>query len=94
MRINGKEFESPRMNFATLCRLEEAGIAISDIGSRPLTLLCAFAALAMNVPMGEAQRELDAHMSAGGTLDEISGALDQAVRESGFFRGEAAQIPA
>lgn len=94
MKINGREYEAPKMNFATLCKLEESGVAIDDIGNRPLTLLCAFVALAMGSAISNAQDELDAHMAAGGSLDEISSALDQAVRESGFFRSEAARLPA
>lgn len=94
MKINGKTYETPTLNFSALCAMEKQGLPIDDMSTRPLAFLCAFAALAMGTSLEEAQQELDAHMASGGSLDEISNALNAAVEASGFFKGAAATIPA
>ena len=88
MVINGKTYTPARLTFGAMRLMEKNGLSINDIGSRPLEFLALYLALSMGngADVDTAAAELDAHLDAGGDLNEISEALDNAVRASGFFK--------
>lgn len=86
MTINGKTYETPSLNFSSMCRLEEMGLLISDLSSRPLGFLAGFVALAIGADLADGQAAIDEHLKNGGELDALTAELDQAVDNSVFFR--------
>ena len=88
MTINGKTYTPARLSFNAMRLMEKNGLNINDIGSRPLEFLTIYFSMCMgnNIDVDTAAAELDAHLDAGGDLSEISEALDNAVRTSGFFK--------
>ena len=96
MVINGKTYTPARLTFSAMRKMERSGLTVNDIGSRPLEFLTLYLALSMgnNTDVDTAAAELDAHLDAGGDLNEISEALDNAVRASGFFREETTETKA
>lgn len=96
MVINGKTYTPARLTFSAMRKMEQSGLAVAAIGSRPLEFLALYLALSMGngADVDTAAAELDAHLDAGGDLNEISEALDNAVRASGFFREETVETKA
>ena len=86
MKVNNKEYPTPVLNFSNMTKMENQGLTVSNLSDRPLTFLAAFVALAMDADLTAAQEEIDAHLSNGGSLDEITDELNMAVDESGFFK--------
>lgn len=91
MKINGKQYDAPALNFGAMCTLEKWGLQIGDLSSRPLGFLAGFVALAIGGDLTAGQAAIDAHLENGGNLEEISDALNKAVDESGFFKATAGE---
>ena len=89
MLINGKNYIMPELNFNTMCRLEEMGVALSDMDQKVLSTVRGFLALAIGGIWKKAGQELEAHLSKGGSLDQMLREINQAVENSGFFQGLA-----
>ena len=87
MKINNKEYTTPTLNFAAMCELEKWGLQIGDISSRPLAFLAGFIGLAIGEDLSGGQAAIDAHLEGGGTLDDLTEELNEAVDASGFFKG-------
>ncbi len=85
MIINGKKYVLPELSFNTMCRLEEMGASLSEIGQKPMAAIRAFTALAVGTPE-KAGEELEKHLTDGGDLKEIVDEITRAVNESGFFQ--------
>lgn len=90
MTINGKQYNTPRLDFGAMCKLEQWGLQIGDLSSRPLGFLAGFVALAIGGDLEAGKNAIDEHLRGGGNLEEISVALNQAIEVSGFFK-EAAE---
>ena len=86
MLINGKNYIMPELNFNTMCRLEEMGVALSDMDQKVLSTVRGFLALAIGGDLEKSGQELEAHLSKGGSLDQMLREINQAVENSGFFR--------
>ncbi len=86
MKINGKTYKTPELNFNSMCDLEDMGIQIKDMGKKPLTTIRGFLALALNGDSELAGQEIAEHLTKGGKLDDLSEELNKAVSESDFFR--------
>lgn len=87
MLINGKNYIMPELNFNTMCRLEEMGVTLSDMDQKVLSTVRGFLALAIGGDLEKAGQELEAHLSKGGSLDQMLREINQAVENSGFFQG-------
>ena len=91
MTISGKEYTRPELNFANMTKLENWGFSLDRMADRPLGFLAGYIALAMNSTLGDAAKEIDAHIAGGGKLDDITAAMNEALNSSGFFKALAAQ---
>ena len=86
MKINNTEYTAPVLNFSNVCKLESLGIAVDNMGSRPLGLLAGFVALAIGgKTLEDGESAIDAHLASGGDLSDITAALNEAIASSGFF---------
>ena len=70
--INGKEYEGAKYNYNTSCEFEEMGIQVSEIGKKPQSVLRAYLAISSGMDVEDAGAEIEAHIIAGGTLEDIS----------------------
>ena len=87
MKINNIEYTTPVLNFSNVCKLESWGIAVDNMGARPLGLLAGFVALAIGgKSLEDGEAAIDAHLAGGGKLDDITVVLNNAISESGFFK--------
>ena len=92
MKINNTEYTVPTLSFSNVCKLESWGIAVDNMGARPLGLLAGFVALAIGgKTLEDGEAAIDAHIAGGGKLDDITAALNAAISESGFFKATAEQ---
>ena len=92
MKINNTEYTTPVLNFSNVCKLESWGIAVDNMGARPLGLLAGFVSLAIGgKSLEDGEAAVDAHLASGGKLDDITAALNAAISESGFFKATAEQ---
>ena len=87
MKINDKQYDAPALNFGAMCKLEQWGLQIGDLSSRPLGFLAGFISLATGGDdLAAGQAAIDAHLENGGSLDDLTDALNKAVEASGFFK--------
>lgn len=92
MKINNTEYTTPVLNFSNVCKLENWGIAVDNMGARPLGLLAGFTALAVGgKSLEDGEAAVDAHIAGGGNLSDIAAALNEAIESSGFFKATAEQ---
>jgi hypothetical protein len=86
MVVNGKEYKIPEINFDTICRFEEMGVALDvTLSKKPLSTIRAFVGLVVDDP----SKEITEHLKSGGTLEPIFDAFTKAVEKSDFFQGIA-----
>lgn len=92
MKINGKNYKMPELNFNAMCNLEDMGVSITSLDKKPMATIRGFIALAIGDPE-KAGKELEEHIVNGGTLDDIISDITKAVSESGFFQALSAKQP-
>ena len=92
MKINNTEYTTPELTFSNVCKLESWGIAVDNMGARPLGLLAGFVALTIGgKSLEDGEAAIDAHLAGGGKLDDIAANLYAAISESGFFKAAGEQ---
>ena len=85
MRINNTEYKIPELNFNTICALEDMGVSLGSTDLKAFSTVRALLALSMNGDLAKAGNELEAHIMAGGKLDELVSEFTRAMEESDFF---------
>ena len=86
MKINGREYKIPKLNFNAMCELEDMGASFTEMDKKVLSTVRAFLALAMGGDAEKAGKEIEAHIALGGSFDEIMDDINRAVEESDFFQ--------
>jgi sporulation-control protein spo0M len=86
MKINGEEYTAPELNFTTMRKMENFGVTLNTIDDKPLNFLGAYVAIAIGSDLKAADEKIDAHINAGGTIDELSKDMKEAIEKSGFFK--------
>ena len=98
MKLNGKEYKIPELDFNAMCRLEEMGVNLMQMDNKMFMLVRGLIALSMNSDLEKAGQELEAHVIGGGRLEDVMEEISKAVNESGFFRalqqGQTKSAPA
>lgn len=86
MKIAGKEYDLPVLNFGTMQALEADGLTTRDMNKRPLTFLAGFVGLAVGGGVKGGNKAIDEHLESGGSVDELAEALNEAIEKSSFFK--------
>lgn len=84
--INGKAYPAKDITFNTVCQFEDMGIPMSEIESKSIMFIRAYAAMCMGKKADQAGEEIEKHIMNGGSMEELAEVLRQAVEESGFFQ--------
>lgn len=84
--VNKKDYTSREFDFNLICELEELGIEIEKLASKPMSGVRAYFALCAGISLAEAGAEFNQHIIDGGSMDGVTIAMTKALEESGFFR--------
>lgn len=83
--INSKEYEVPRMDFGTICQLEDLGVDFQNLQGKSFNLIRGLVAITINCGAKKATNEINEHIKNGGSIDDLT-PLIEAVFESDFFQ--------
>ena len=86
IQINGNKYQGAEMTFNNVCRMEEMDAPITYGAKVSFSMLRAYLALCMNTSKENAGEELEKHIVNGGTMDELSEVMADAIENSDFFR--------
>lgn len=84
--INGKAYPAKDITFNTVCQFEDMGIPMSEIESKSIMFIRAYAAMCMGKKADQAGEEIEKHIMNGGSMEDLAEVLRQAVEESDFFQ--------
>ena len=66
--INGKTYVAKEFDFALVCDLEDLGISMEDIESKPMSFVRAYFMFCSGLNKNDAAKEIQEHMISGGNL--------------------------
>ena len=95
--LNGITVVAKEFDFNALCELDNYGVSMQDIGSKPMAFVRAYVAYCMNDSIEMAGQNINDHVINGGKLDDIFGVINTEMEKSGFFRaleGGPKEVPA
>ena len=81
MQINGKEYILPTIMPSTIAKLERRGLIFKRVEEMPVTAAIAFLSLCVGSTQ-KAEKLIDEHVAAGGSLDPIYDEIIAAVNVS------------
>ena len=84
--LNKKRYEAKEFDFNTVCDLNELGVDLERIQKAPAPAIRAYIAICMDADKDIAGREIQEHIVAGGTLEEIATIMTQMLEKSDFFQ--------
>ena len=79
-------YPTKEITFNTVCQFEDMGIPMSEIESKSIMFIRAYAAMCMGKEADQAGEEIEKHIMNGGSMEDLAEVLRQAVEESGFFQ--------
>lgn len=83
--INGKTYVAKEFDFALVCDLEDLGISMEDIESKPMSFVRAYFMFCSGLNKNDAAKEIQEHMISGGNFEDITGMIADGLENSGFF---------
>lgn len=89
--INGKEYNAAEFDFNLTCELEDNGVSLADIRKKPMSFIRSYVALSAGIDVDIAGKEIEAHITNGGKLDNVMNVMMEQINDSGFFRNLAAE---
>lgn len=84
--INGKRYVARPLTFNAVCELEDLGVSLQEMPTKTMSTARAYLAICSNLNKIEAGDEIEAHVLAGGKIDEIFEIFTSEINESGFFQ--------
>lgn len=88
--INNRKYDVPKLDFDTVCQLEENGISLLAMNERNpkiATMLRAFTAWIIGCSPQQASAEIQAHLEGGGNITDLLSTITDALNDSGFSKG-------
>ena len=86
LELNAKTYEIEGFTFGTLCALEEKKVSIADLQRKPMSFLRDFISIQTGLDKATAEKEINAHVINGGTLEGLLEVVTNSLEESGFFQ--------
>ena len=84
--VNGKRYTAKPFDFNTICDLEDNGVSLNEMQSKPMSMVRAYFALCFGGNKDAAGKEIQAHIIAGGDFSELYGVMGEEMSESDFFQ--------
>lgn len=84
--INGKTYAAREFDFGLICDLEDLGISMEDIETKPMSFVRAYFMFCSGLNKSAAAKEIQEHMISGGDFEDITGMIADGLENSGFFR--------
>ena len=84
--VNDHKYVAKDFTYNVVCDLEDMGVSLSDFKAKPMSVLRAYLAICADRDMDFAGEEIQAHVIAGGSFDEMMNAMSEKMDESDFFR--------
>lgn len=84
--INGHSYPAKELDFNFLCELDEAGIQVTDIGNKIMSVIRVYAAFCMGTSHEIAGNEINQHVINGGELKDVIDVFGEKAENSGFFQ--------
>lgn len=84
--INGNTYNAKPFGFNLICDLEERGISLDSIADHPMSFMRVYLSICAKRDEDFAGEELDAHITNGGTFDDLMNVVKMEMDESGFFQ--------
>lgn len=84
--INGRKYKPVELGFNEICDMEDNGITLGDVRSKPQSTARAYLALYFNGNKDVAGYEIQQHIVNGGSLEGLFDAFRESVENSGFFQ--------
>lgn len=84
--VNGTEYKAKAFDFNLICDLEDMGISMEAAASKPMSLARAYFGLCTGKGKEYAGRELEEHITSGGTLEDVMNVMSEEMEHSDFFR--------
>ena len=84
--VNGVDYVAKDFNFNTVCDLEDMGVALADIGNKPMSMLRAYISICSGRDMEFAGEQIEQHIIKGGNFEDVMQIISEKMEESGFFR--------
>lgn len=83
--LNGKEYKIKDVTFDDMCELEDLGLSLPTIKSKPLTSFRALVSFYCGISLETATKEIEEHFKNGGNFDLYVDLVER-LTQSGFFR--------
>jgi hypothetical protein len=84
--INGVEYKAKAIDFNMVCDFEDMGVPMDTIAKKSTNLVRCYFAICSGLSLEEAGKEIEKHIIAGGTMNEVSEVISKEFDESDFFR--------
>lgn len=88
-KVNGKEYKSKEFDYNLICDLEEIGISLEQITTKPLSMVRAYFAICAGKDKEFVGKEIVEHMKNGGNINDVMEAMTKEMELSDFFRALA-----
>lgn len=84
--INGKRYVAKPFDFNTVCDLEDNGVSLQEMQTKPMSMVRAYFALCFNGDKEAAGKEIQSHIIAGGDFGDLYKVMGEEMSESDFFQ--------
>lgn len=84
--VNGTEYNAKEFDFNLVCDLEDMGISLEKAQDKPMSMVRAYFAFCSGKGKAFAGREMQEHVVKGGSLEDVTKAMSEAMEKSDFFR--------
>lgn len=84
--VNGKEYQAKPFDFNMVCELEDMGIRLQDAAKKPMGMVRAYFSICAGRDKDFVGKEMEQHIIAGGSFEEIMNVLSDEMEKSDFFR--------
>lgn len=85
-KLNGKTVIAKPFDFNLMCDLDEMGISMDALQSKPNAFIRVYIAMCLGVSKEVAGEELQKHIIAGNSTEEIIAAMAKSMEDSDFFQ--------
>jgi hypothetical protein len=84
--LNGTTYPQKEMDYNMMCDLEDMGISMGDMQNKSMSFIRAYVSMCMGSDVKRAGREIENHITSGGSMDTLMDAIKGAIEDSGFFQ--------